>query len=89
MGLKPCLEFVMADSILEKNLASAREAVANTRKALWIGAGNFWNDTQDPGFVARMTAAKVGISALGPSGVVMAAGVLVGPEGELIAARLL
>jgi hypothetical protein len=83
----------MADRVLEKNLACAREAVAYARKALWLGAGNFWNDTQDPRFVARLKGATLGLGlAMGPLAPVgMLEGALyasAAPELLLIARRL-
>jgi hypothetical protein len=54
----------MTGSILEQNLESASEAAAYTRRVLWVGAGNYWNDSRDPRFLARLLMAQIGLGCL-------------------------
>ena len=70
------------------HLLWGQSAVAYTRRVLWIGAGNFNNDTSDPRFVARKCLARFGLQLFGPAGVSFAAAAAFGPEVTLIARRM-
>lgn len=70
------------------NLLCGQSAVAYTRRILWIGAGNFNNDTSDPRFVARKCLAQFGLGLFGAAGVGFATATVFGPEVALIARRM-